>query len=179
MSYERQKAEIATIKKRTVTIELSDADCDRITDLCGRHNISVSYLIESFIGDLVNGTYTNGSDERDYARSYFERCWFGMFPEKSLLNFLLSNGYDVYDDLISYVDDIEYGRAELSGYLKSPQLYTEEIKILTGEIEFWEYGVNSIKFLYLHENPKADWDEEYKKVVEWYEEKERLRSSAE
>lgn len=157
MKTEQQK-EIETIKERTITIKLSDADCDRVSNLCGEHNISVAYLLESFIGDLVNGTYTNGSDERDYARSYFERCWFGMYPEKSLLNFLLSMGYDVYDDLISYVDDIEYCRnndEDCDAYL--------------------EDEVNRIKKYYMEENPQADWNEEYKKVVEWYEEKERLK----
>ena len=175
MSREQQEREIATIKERTVTVKLSDADCDRITDLCGRHNISVSYLIESFIGDLVNGTYTNGSDERDYARSYFERCWFGMFPEGSLLNFLLSNGYDVYDDLICLVEGIEIRTEELEKYLQAPSLYEEEIEYIKEEIADWKDDFRSIELSYLEEYPEADWDEEYKKVVEWYEEKERLK----
>ena len=177
MSREQQAKEIATIKERTVTVKLSDADCDRISNLCGEHNITVGYLIESFIGDLVNGTYTNGSDERDYARSYFERCWFGMYPEKSLLNFLLSNGYDVYDDLIEYVDLIKSGSVESS---KGLTVYDEEeIEGIREEIADFEDEINRIKGHYLEEKPDADWDEEYKKVVEWYEERERLRSSAE
>lgn len=113
MKTEQQK-EIESIRGRTVVLELSDADCERISNLCGEHNITVATLLESFIGDLVNGTYTNGSDERDYARSYFERCWFGMYPEKSLLNFLLSMGYDVYDDLICLEDSIIFRTAELA-----------------------------------------------------------------
>lgn len=161
MKTEQQK-EIETIKERTITIKLSDADCERVSNLCGEHNISVSYLLESFIGDLVNGTYTNGSDERDYARSYFERCWFGMYPEKSLLNFLLSMGYDVYCDLISYVDDIEYCR-------------TEQEKCDDEEIAEWEEHISRIKGYYMEENPQADWNEEYEKVTKWWEETERLK----
>lgn len=161
MKTEQQK-EIETIKERTITIKLSDADVERVSNLCGEHNISVSYLLESFIGDLVNGTYTNGSDERDYARSYFERCWFGMYPEKSLLNFLLSMGYDVYGELISCVDDIEYCRNN------SEDCSTEEIAYLEDE-------VNRIKKYYMEENPQADWNEEYEKVTKWWEETERLK----
>ena len=141
--------------------------------LCGEHNITVGNLIENFIGDLVNGTYTNGSDERDYARSYFERCWFGMFPEKSLLNFLLSNGYDVYEDLIEWVECITEQKNDKSDYSD------EEKADIRYEVSQWEQIVDSIRGHYLEENPQADWDEEYKKVVEWYDEKERLRSSAE
>ncbi len=78
MTREQQKKEIETIKIRGIGIALSDADCERISNLCGKHNITVAVLLENFIGDLVGGTYTNGSDEREFAEKYFERCWFGM-----------------------------------------------------------------------------------------------------
>ena len=54
-------------------MKLSDADCDRLARKRGEHGLT--------IGDLVGGTYSNGSDERDYADQ-----WFGMFPEPTLLN---------------------------------------------------------------------------------------------
>ena len=66
-----QQKEIATIKERTIHLNLSDADCKRISTYAAKANITVSQLLESFIGDLVNGTYTNGSDERDYAQEWF------------------------------------------------------------------------------------------------------------
>lgn len=93
-----QKKEIETIKERKITVRLSDADCDRLARKCGEYGLTIGELIENFVGDLVGGTYSNGSDERDYANKWFERCWFGMFPEETLLKFLLYTGYDVYDD---------------------------------------------------------------------------------
>ena len=33
---------------------------------------TIGELIENFAGDLVGGTYSNGSDERDYADQWFE-----------------------------------------------------------------------------------------------------------
>lgn len=63
-------------------------------------------FIENFVGDLVGGTYSNGSDERDYADRWFERCWFGMFPEPTLLNHLLCFGYDP-EDYLNTLDNIE------------------------------------------------------------------------
>ena len=86
------KKEIETIRERKITVKLSDADCDRLARKCGVHGLTIGELIANFVGDLVGGTYSNGSDERDYADQWFERCWFGMFPEPTLLNHLLNFG---------------------------------------------------------------------------------------
>ena len=40
---------------------------------CGEHGLTIGELIENFVGDLVGGTYSNGSDERDYADHIFLR----------------------------------------------------------------------------------------------------------
>ena len=48
-----QQKEIATIKERTIHLNLSDADCKRISTYAAKANITVSQLLESFIGDLV------------------------------------------------------------------------------------------------------------------------------
>ena len=98
---EEQKKEIETIRERKITVKLSDADCDRLARKCGEHGLTIGELIENFVGDLVGGTYSNGSDERDYADQWFERCWFGMFPEPTLLNHLLNLGYEPEHKLVS------------------------------------------------------------------------------
>ena len=103
---EQQKKEIKTIKERKITVKLSDKDCNRLARKCGKHGLTVGELIENFIGDLVGGTYSNGSDERDYAERWFERCWFGMFQEPTLLNHLLCFGYDP-EDYLDLLDNIE------------------------------------------------------------------------
>ena len=64
---EEQQKEIETIRERKITVKLSDADCDRLARKCGEHGLTIGELIENFVGDLVGGTYSNGSDERDYA----------------------------------------------------------------------------------------------------------------
>jgi len=70
---EEQQKEIETIRERKITVKLSDADCDRLARKCGEHGLTIGELIENFVGDLVGGTYSNGSDERDYADQWFER----------------------------------------------------------------------------------------------------------
>ena len=108
---EQQKKEIETIKERKITVKLSDTDCDRLARKCGEHGLTVGELIENFIGDLVGGTYSNGSDERDYAERWFERCWFGMFPEQTLLNHLFCWGYEP-EDYLNTLDNIEIAQEE-------------------------------------------------------------------
>ena len=80
---EKQQKEIETIRERKITVKLSDADCDRLARKCGVHGLTIGELIANFVGDLVGGTYSNGSDERDYADQWYERCWFGMLDRKS------------------------------------------------------------------------------------------------
>lgn len=81
----QQQEEIETIRSRTIEVKLSDADVKRISEKAAAHGLTVGELIENFIGDLVCGTYSNGSDERMYAEQWFERCWFGMFPDLTFL----------------------------------------------------------------------------------------------
>lgn len=91
-----QQNDIKIVKERRITVKMSDSDCDRLARKCGESGITIGELIQSFIGDLIDGTYSNGSDERDYADKWFkwfERCWFGMFSEPTLLNHLLNNGW--------------------------------------------------------------------------------------
>lgn len=172
---EEQKKEIETIREKKITVKLSEADCDRLARKCGEHGLTIGELIENFVGDLVGGTYSNGSDERDYANQWFERCFFGMFPEETLLNFLLYRGYDVYDDFLEIIDDIETGYAELEDYRKDPSVFDEEeIEFLKNDIEDWEQRITDIKADFFKENEKADWEKEVEKVNEWWKAKERL-----
>lgn len=101
-----QKQEIATIRKRPIEISLSEADCERVANLAGMHGLTVSNLLENFIGDLVSGTYSNGSDERMYAEQWFERCWFSWDYPNSLLRFLITNHYNV-ENFIANFEGIE------------------------------------------------------------------------
>ena len=42
MSYgEEQKREIETIREKKISVKLSEADCVRLSELCGEHNITV------------------------------------------------------------------------------------------------------------------------------------------
>lgn len=137
-------------------------------------------LPENFIGDLVGGTYTNGSDERDFAGKYFERCWFGMYPETTLLNWLLNMGYEIYDDFLEIIDNIQSGYAELEDYRKDPSVFDEEeIEFLKGDIEDWEKEISEIKSDFLKDNKGADWEKEVERVNQFWKNRELFVRSGE
>ncbi|MDR1548412.1 MAG: hypothetical protein LBT06_07490 [Hungatella sp.] len=99
MSYgKEQQKETETIKERSFTLNFSDADIEKVWRKVGCVSLSISELLENFIGDLIDGTYSNGSDERELANQWFERCGFGMFPDKTFLRFLLEQ--ESVDDFV-------------------------------------------------------------------------------
>lgn len=137
-----QQKEIVTIKERTLKLKLSDADCKRISKQAGEYGLTVGKLIENFIGDLVGGTYSNGSDERDCATRWFERCWFGMFPENTLLHHLLGWGYEP-EEYIELLDNIETAKKDREYYKEHPEEFDEkEILHLDNYIRNWEDELN-------------------------------------
>lgn len=163
MNYNKEQAkEIETIKERTITIKLSDADCERISNLVGKHGITVPQLFENFIGDLVSGTYSNGSDERYMAEQWFNRCWFGMFPEETLLNYLLEYGINIEDFLSTY--------EEVENYKANPQEYAAELEeakengeeMLYFEEEYHDY---IDEFIYNHKD--IDLEKEIELCKKW------------
>ncbi len=103
---ERQEAEIKTIKPRGITINLSDADVERLFGKTYVNGITPSELIEGFLGDLIDGTYSNGSDERMLADEYFERCCYGMGADYTFLRWALECEY--YDNIIDLIDDRDF-----------------------------------------------------------------------
>lgn len=99
---EQQEKEIATIKERTFKLHLSDEDVKRLWEKAGSVGMTAGELLTSFVGDLVDGTYSHGSDERMYAEQWFDRCGFAYEAEKTFLRYLLE--YGEIDDLLQCVD---------------------------------------------------------------------------
>ncbi len=155
-----QREEIETIKERNITLKLSDADVKRICEKAGSVSLTLSDLLENFIGDLVDGTYTNGSDERMYANEWFDRCWFGMFPEHTFLSFLIER-----DDVEDTLDDWE----EIT-YFKELEELDDNDK---GDLAYFEEQINDKfrEFLSCKRDGEKETSltEEMKKVIEYWE----------
>ena len=122
--YNSRKNEIETIKPRAITINLSDADVKRLAEKSGEGGLTISELLENFIGDLVDGTYSNGSDERMYAEQWYQRCWFAMFSDDTFLKFLLLWG-DL-DDYIDLMDELESNKKEMAEMTADAEEYSAE-----------------------------------------------------
>lgn len=122
--YSLQREEIETIKPRTITVNLSDADVRRLAEKSGEGGLTISELLENFIGDLVDGTYSNGSDERMYAEQWYQRCWFAMFSDDTFLKFLLLWG-DL-DDYIDLMDEVESNKKEMAEMTVDAEEYSSE-----------------------------------------------------
>jgi len=159
-----QQKEIATIKPRTLQLKLSAADCERIAERAGACGLTVSELLENFIGDLVSGTYSNGSDERMYANNWFDRCWFGMFPEDTFLRHLIEWG-----DLENFLDSYEYMQDKKDNIeITTKEIETGIIGEINGKPYTWKDLVNSDnKPSY---KSKEEWEAEEKADLESYKE---------
>lgn len=117
--YSTQAAEIATIKPRTFTLELSDADIKRLYEKAYRNGITPAALIEGFLGDLLGGTYTHGSDERMLADNYYERCCYDMGLERDFLQWAL---YEYrLDDITDLLETIADAESDLAYYEDYPE----------------------------------------------------------
>lgn len=174
MTREQQEREIKTIKSRKVIINLSDADCDRLTKVCGQHGLTVGELIENFIGDLVGGTHSNGSDERDYADAWLESCF--KYPEETLLKWLIDNLSIDVEEFLDLIDNIEIAKIDLEEYEKDPSGWDEEaIEFLKIDLEEWEEELADYKSLYMEESPEADWENEIEKVKNWFDQSEEFK----
>lgn len=115
----RQEEEVNTIKAREYKLKLSEADVKRLAEKALSYGLTASELLENFIGDLVDGTYTNGSDERMYASEWAERCWFACeSPEKNLTMFLFNRDCQLttcysYDDLLDIMERIDSTKEDI------------------------------------------------------------------
>lgn len=167
-----QEKEIKTIRPRSISINLSDADVQRISKKTGRVGLSVPELIENFIGDLVGGTYSNGSDERDAAQAWFDRCGFGMFPEKTFLRYLIE--WDLLDGFVDLIDDINTAKEELEYAETHKEEYTDaDISYWKSDLEESQEEINGIFAEYKDESEDEEigtLDEEISKVLHWKEE---------
>lgn len=101
------------LKERTVRLKLSDEECENILRKAGMVGLTVEELLENFICDFTDSDRSNGSDERELAYMWYERCGFGSFPnENTFLSYLIEN--NEVDSILSLVTDLESSKGVLA-----------------------------------------------------------------
>jgi hypothetical protein len=161
-------------------VKLSDADCKRVALLSGGHGLTVSELIENFIGDLVSGTYSNGSDERWLAQSWFDRCSFGMYPEHTFLHYLCMFGG--LEECIELQESINDAQVEIKYIEENPEGYDPgEIESWQEEIEYWNEQLSDYFAEYRKDRKAVDQtlEDGLKRVMEWKAQYDKLCESTE
>lgn len=144
----QQEDNTETLKKRRFLLELPDTDIDRLCELTGAVGLSPQNLLENFISDLTDGDYSNGADERELARQWFDRCWFSIFPDKTFLRYMLEEAAETVDDVLKYQEEIKFCESELEDTWK-------------------DYRTSDGKQCYAD---KTAWEEEQKGSIETYQE---------
>jgi hypothetical protein len=170
-----QEKEIQTIKERTIKLKLSDADVERVFEKAGSVGLSVEELLQNFIGDLVDGTYSNGSDERMYANEWLDRCWFKMFPEKTFIKYLLDD-YKL-DDTINMLDEINDCKECLNDEEELAAMDDDSIACVKDELAGLEEELNDLFNDYKAHGGRAESLEiAISEVIKWQEAKNQMLS---
>ena len=74
ITFEERKRDAATIRPRAFMLDLSYRDIKEFSKLAKECGTTPERILQGFICDLIDGTQTHGSDERDLAQQYIDRC---------------------------------------------------------------------------------------------------------
>lgn len=189
---EQQKKETVSMKERTFILKLSDEDMERFSKKAAIAELTMEELISGFIGDLVCGTHTNGSDERMLAENWYERCGYGR-DRYTLLHYLIE--YNEIEEFLARKEWEEECREEVRSWekdiaeanetwavitdsdgkpcYKSVDDYlaerTEDLEIAKQELQAVEEEINAYwnGFLKWTECTEPDKEKEINAVLEW------------
>ncbi len=154
------------IKNRNITIGLSDKDCEQLMTRCGMYGITVDQLLKNFIGDLVSGTHSNGSDERMLANKWFDRYWFSVEPRNTLLRHLLTNGVDP-EEFLNTIDALDSAVKEKEYLFFHPeQCEQDDIPAVEDLICHWEEEIHDCINGWVSEDD-SDLLTELQYIAEW------------
>ena len=59
---------------KRLNVDIGEEEYALLKDFAAEHNVSVAEILGNYVQDLVQCN-SNGSDERMYARQYFDRTW--------------------------------------------------------------------------------------------------------
>lgn len=121
------QADYDTLRERDVKLKLTDEEVASLCREAARRNTTVEELLEDFVANFTGSIRNRGSDEREYAYQYVERCIYSFDDNESFLQWLAI--YDDLDGVLMALDDID-------AILESDDPEDiDEVHFLTQEIE--------------------------------------------
>lgn len=102
-------------RTKTFTMRLTAPEAERLYIKASEAGLTIGELMESFAQDLICGSQSHGSDERDYANMWYDRCHF-LMPSNSLLYYLLNYaGEESVKEAVEDWDLLKNEEARLAG----------------------------------------------------------------
>lgn len=166
---QKQKTEIYECR---LTLKLTGEDADRLCRKAGEAGVSVPELLEEFIGDLIDGRHTGGSDERECADAWFERRYSMQCDD---------------DDFVRYVLMHEDGERllKIRQYIKEdePDLQDEEYREdwdgIRENVEAWRSELEEAYAGFLEwsgrKRTEGNLEEDMQRLEDWKESVERFK----
>ena len=174
---------------RTYRLHLADEELEKLAALAGEYNLTVPELLEAFIADLVHGRRSNGSDERELMKEWFDRFRYNFDTSKSLIQYL-SSGYEGYD-LDEFFERYEYLKAQkdflvlakkrMTEFVPEPDMSPEEVEeevhaykegllINEKQVKDAQASFDEIRkdFTAYMKDKSFDWNEEVESLIAWY-----------
>lgn len=159
-----------TTRERIIRVKLSDEDCEKLCRMCGERGLTVGGLIEDFIGDLIDGVCTNGSDERRLINTWFCRCHF--YQNQTLLNHLLFWEHDP-EEYLNILNGIEAAKSRKKYLEEHPEESDEEAPYIDDEIKELEFSLEARLACWKSEK-ELDMDKELEIIKKWVQDRKNL-----
>ena len=158
------------VLERTVGIQMSDEDAEKLSAPAANHGKTVSELLSGFVGDLICGSQTNGSDEREFAELWLNRCY-GYWDDDSLLAHLANSDPDVNAAVGEFLT--QYDDWKLS--LEHPEQFADEFAECPGEKLYCQMVVEDYLIGWSHADDIPE--EEIKRCRQWLTEANQLNAT--
>lgn len=158
------------VTERTVGIQMSDEDAEKLSALAANHGKTVGELLSGFVGDLICGSQTNGSDEREFAELWLNRCY-GYWDDDSLLAHLANSDPDVNAAVGEFLT--QYDDWKLS--LEHPEQFSDEFAECPGEKLYCQMVVEDYLIGWSHADDIPE--EEIKRCRQWLTEANQLNAT--
>lgn len=162
--------EVKTVRERTITVKLSDADCKKVLEAAGQYGMTVGDLLSMFITDLVDGTLANKKCDRIYARRWVEQC-FRMWNAPTALGNLLTWEQDP-EEYLKLFDELKEAR-EYKKYIENHKeeygkYWEEDIREQADQIEELKGRIEEFC------EPEMNEDNELERIRRWIKERKSL-----